>query len=115
MRLMPPPIGTCTPTLQPTSCACLPRVNHQLHLPGVDPKSIVCEYFRHGQCTKGFKCKFSHDLSVERKTHKADVFTDRWGRVQTMVLHACCCMMPSCHHVAAVGEPRRVCTAPLGN
>ncbi|PRW34000.1 zinc finger CCCH domain-containing 11 [Chlorella sorokiniana] len=44
---------------------------------GVDPKSIVCEYFRHGQCTKGFKCKFSHDLSVERKTHKADLFTDR--------------------------------------
>lgn len=45
----------------------------------MDPKSIVCEYFRHGQCTKGFKCKFSHDLSVERKTHKADLFTDRWA------------------------------------
>ncbi|KAL4423266.1 hypothetical protein ABPG77_004535 [Micractinium sp. CCAP 211/92] len=44
---------------------------------GVDPKSIVCEFYRHGQCTKGFKCKFSHDLSVERKTQKADLFTDR--------------------------------------
>lgn len=44
---------------------------------GVDPKSIVCEYFRHGQCTKGFKCKYSHDLSVERKGGKADLYTDK--------------------------------------
>lgn len=43
---------------------------------GVDPKSIVCEYFRAGQCTKGFKCKFSHDLAVERKGGKIDLFTD---------------------------------------
>jgi hypothetical protein len=55
---------------------------------GVDPKSVVCEFFRHGQCTKGFKCKFSHDLNVERKSAKIDLFTDqrdlekeevRWG------------------------------------
>ncbi|CAL8468173.1 g7712 [Coccomyxa elongata] len=46
---------------------------------GVDPKSVVCEYFRHGQCTKGFKCKFSHDLNVERKGGKIDVFSDRRG------------------------------------
>ncbi|KAK9901521.1 hypothetical protein WJX75_000134 [Coccomyxa subellipsoidea] len=46
---------------------------------GVDPKSIVCEYFRHGQCTKGFKCKFSHDLNVERKGGKIDIFQDRRG------------------------------------
>eukprot|EP00775_Hariotina_reticulata_P008380 gene8380-8564_t len=39
---------------------------------GVDPKSVVCEFFRHGQCTKGFKCKFSHDLGVERKTGMED-------------------------------------------
>ena len=43
---------------------------------GVDPKSMVCEYFRAGQCTKGFKCKFSHDLAVERKGGKIDLFTD---------------------------------------
>lgn len=46
-------------------------------LPGVDPKSIVCEFFRHGQCTKGNKCKFSHDLSVERKGPKISLFTDQ--------------------------------------
>ena len=44
---------------------------------GVDPKSIVCEYFRHGRCTKGFKCKFAHDLNVERKGGKIDLFTER--------------------------------------
>jgi hypothetical protein len=46
-------------------------------LPGVDPKSVVCEFFRHGRCEKGFKCKYSHDLSVERKTAKIDLFTDQ--------------------------------------
>lgn len=45
--------------------------------PGVDPKSIVCEYFRAGQCTKGFKCKFSHDLNVERKGPKLDIYADK--------------------------------------
>ena len=45
--------------------------------PGVDPKSIVCEYYRVGQCTKGFKCKFSHDLNVERKSHKVDLYSDK--------------------------------------
>jgi hypothetical protein len=45
--------------------------------PGVDPKSIVCEYFRAGQCTKGFKCKFSHDLNVERKGTKVDIYSDK--------------------------------------
>lgn len=44
---------------------------------GVDPKSIVCEYYRRGQCAKGFKCKFSHDLSVERKGEKIDLYSDR--------------------------------------
>jgi hypothetical protein len=48
-----------------------------LLLPGVDPKSVVCEFFRHGRCEKGFKCKYSHDLSVERKTAKIDLFTDQ--------------------------------------
>ncbi|GLC34909.1 hypothetical protein PLESTB_001177000 [Pleodorina starrii] len=44
---------------------------------GVDPKSIVCEFFRHNQCAKGSKCKFSHDLSVERKGPKISLYTDQ--------------------------------------
>ena len=45
--------------------------------PGVDPKSIVCEHFRAGKCAKGFKCKYSHDLDVERKKAKIDLFSDQ--------------------------------------
>ncbi|KAJ1686573.1 hypothetical protein LUZ63_017963 [Rhynchospora breviuscula] len=44
---------------------------------GVDPKSILCEFFKHGQCQKGFKCKFSHDLNVQRKGEKIDIYTDK--------------------------------------
>ncbi|KAK4281437.1 hypothetical protein QN277_012931 [Acacia crassicarpa] len=44
---------------------------------GVDPKSIVCEFFKAGQCTKGFKCKFSHDLNVQRKGEKIDIYSDK--------------------------------------
>jgi len=43
---------------------------------GVDPKSVVCLFFKQGQCTKGDKCKFSHDLAVARKTEKRNIFAD---------------------------------------
>ncbi|KAK6933283.1 ZC3H15/TMA46 family, C-terminal [Dillenia turbinata] len=43
----------------------------------VDPKSILCEFFKAGQCAKGFKCKFSHDLNVQRKGEKIDLFSDK--------------------------------------
>jgi len=43
---------------------------------GVDPKSVVCLFFKQGQCTKGEKCKFSHDLAVARKTEKRNIFSD---------------------------------------
>ena len=42
----------------------------------MDPKSIVCEHFRAGQCAKGHKCKYSHDLNVERKGGKAGIYGD---------------------------------------
>lgn len=44
---------------------------------GVDPKSILCEFFKVGQCQKGFKCKFSHDLNVQRKGEKIDIYSDK--------------------------------------
>jgi len=37
---------------------------------GVDPKSIVCEFFKKGLCTKGDKCKYSHNLEQTRKAEK---------------------------------------------
>lgn len=33
-------------------------------------KEILCEFFKQGKCTKGFRCKFSHDLLIERKVEQ---------------------------------------------
>jgi hypothetical protein len=33
-------------------------------------------YFKQGKCDRGDKCKFSHDLAVERKVAKKDMYTD---------------------------------------
>jgi hypothetical protein len=66
---------------------------------GVDPKTIMCVFFRAGVCEKGQsgcrsfydrrisltytiyvssgnRCKFSHDKEVERKVTKANVYAD---------------------------------------
>ncbi|KAG0626547.1 hypothetical protein M758_2G134200 [Ceratodon purpureus] len=37
-----------------------------------------------GSCAKGFKCKYSHDLSVERKGEKIDIYSDQRDDVETM-------------------------------
>ena len=43
---------------------------------GVDPKTVLCIYYKQGICEKGKKCKFSHDLSVERKGEKKNLYQD---------------------------------------
>lgn len=43
---------------------------------GVDPKTILCQFFKTSTCLKGSKCKFSHDLDVERRTKKIDMYSD---------------------------------------
>ncbi|KAG1709721.1 Zinc finger CCCH domain-containing protein 15 [Nymphon striatum] len=43
---------------------------------GADPKSVLCSYFKLGQCKKGDKCKFSHDLNIERKAEKRSMYVD---------------------------------------
>lgn len=43
---------------------------------GVDPKTVVCQFYKKGMCDKGRKCKFSHDLELERKTQKKSLYTD---------------------------------------
>ncbi|CDK26169.1 unnamed protein product [Kuraishia capsulata CBS 1993] len=53
-----------------------PSIQQQKVPFGVDPKSIVCNFFKLGQCTKGKKCKFAHDLEAGRKTAKRDLYTD---------------------------------------
>lgn len=43
---------------------------------GVDPKTVVCAFFKQGICTKGSKCKFSHNLDLHRKGEKRDLYAD---------------------------------------
>jgi hypothetical protein len=43
---------------------------------GEDPKSILCAYFKAGLCEKGRKCKFSHDLALDGKAAKIDIYND---------------------------------------
>ncbi|KAF8626935.1 hypothetical protein AX17_006435 [Amanita inopinata Kibby_2008] len=43
---------------------------------GVDPKTVLCAFFKAGQCEKGSKCKFSHDLNVGRKVEKRNLYED---------------------------------------
>ncbi|OLY79985.1 Translation machinery-associated protein 46 [Smittium mucronatum] len=44
---------------------------------GVDPKTVLCQFFKANQCKKGERCKFSHNLDVERKVTKIDMYTDK--------------------------------------
>jgi hypothetical protein len=43
---------------------------------GVDPKSVLCAFYKQGQCKKGEKCKFSHDVNIERKGEKRSAYVD---------------------------------------
>ncbi|KAF6037390.1 ZC3H15 [Bugula neritina] len=43
---------------------------------GADPKSVLCAFFKQGNCGKGAKCKFSHDLTIDKKTEKRSLYAD---------------------------------------
>ncbi|CCK71897.1 translation machinery-associated protein TMA46 KNAG_0I01060 [Huiozyma naganishii CBS 8797] len=43
---------------------------------GVDPKTVLCAMFKIGNCNKGARCKFSHDLTVGRRMEKKDLYQD---------------------------------------
>lgn len=53
-----------------------PVIGQQVLAAGTDPKSVLCMYFKQGSCSKGAKCKFSHDLAVERKAEKRSLYDD---------------------------------------
>lgn len=53
-----------------------PNQSENVNFLGADPKSVICAFFKQGQCTKGNKCKFSHDLATERKGEKRSVYVD---------------------------------------
>lgn len=54
-----------------------PAVQQQKVPFGVDPKTVLCVYFKSGQCLKGDKCKFSHDPNIERKAAKINIYQDQ--------------------------------------
>jgi hypothetical protein len=37
---------------------------------------VLCTFYKAGHCDKGTKCKFSHDLNVERKVEKKNLYAD---------------------------------------
>ena len=43
---------------------------------GVDPKTVLCAFYRSSHCEKGAKCKFSHDMNVGRKVEKKNLYED---------------------------------------
>lgn len=43
---------------------------------GVDPKTVLCIFYKKGNCEKGKKCKFSHDMELDRKTEKKSLYQD---------------------------------------
>jgi len=51
---------------------------------GVDPKSVLCAFFKQGHCGKGAKCKFSHDLEIDRKGAKKNIYEDETANADGM-------------------------------
>lgn len=45
---------------------------------------MVCAFFKQGLCSKGDKCKFSHDLTIERKAEKRSLYVDMRDDEDTM-------------------------------
>ena len=37
---------------------------------------MVCNFFKQGICQKGDRCKFSHDITIERKAEKRNIYAD---------------------------------------
>jgi hypothetical protein len=61
---------------QKEAAALLKPVQMQKIPLGVDPKTLLCVFFKAGNCEKGNKCKFSHNPDVERKVEKRNLYDD---------------------------------------
>jgi len=51
----------------------------------IDPKFVICPLFKAGLCSKGRKCKNSHDLTVEQqKQTNIDIYADPRAKIGKM-------------------------------
>lgn len=51
----------------------------------LDPKFIICPMFKQGMCSKGKKCKNSHDMSVDQaKKNAIDIYADPRAKLGKM-------------------------------
>jgi hypothetical protein len=61
--------------------------------PGEDPKNYICEFFKAGKCTKGDRCRFSHELNLKAKKETRSMYgpTDEekgmegWNQVRSII------------------------------
>jgi hypothetical protein len=65
---------------------------------GVDPKTVLCAFFKAGQCDKGSKCKFTHNPDVGRKVEKKNLYEDS----REEKLQGTCSTFNDCHFVVFV-------------
>lgn len=77
------------------AAALLKPVQTQKIAPGVDPKTVLCAFFKAGHCEKGAKCKFSHDLDIGRKVDKRNLYADTReekmeGDARCLTYSTCC-------------------------
>lgn len=63
---------------------------------GVDPKTVLCAFFKAGHCDKGNKCKFSHDLNVDRKVEKKNLYEDSREDKMNGAFSFCSCVLGVC-------------------
>lgn len=66
----PDELADITKLLKPVTA--MPKVDKD-----VDPKSVLCVFYKQGMCHKGDKCKFSHDLEIQRKAEKKNIYVDK--------------------------------------
>ncbi|CDW57619.1 zf-CCCH domain containing protein [Trichuris trichiura] len=71
----------------PITYQCYSEANALFFL-DVDPKSVLCPFFKQGACNKGDKCKFSHDLSIDGKAEKRSIYVDRRDMQSTLFIYA---------------------------
>lgn len=75
---------------------------------GVDPKTVLCAFYKAGTCEKGNKCKFSHDMNIGRKVEKKNLYADtreeKLAGAYTVTALRTLIMIKSCRYHGELGR-----------